>query len=122
MSKVEEPKVDLLRRQDDKIMANVTIDIRTMKIDIKDIKKQQSTISDKVDKINNTLDGDKEHYIDGIVDKVHRLEKNDKWVSEIRSNMKFLWFLATLLGINTLQTLIPLLVKLAAAIKVMAKF
>ena len=71
-------------------------------------------IGEKVDRTNAVLDGDKDHYIEGVIDKVERHEQTVKTVNVILENAKFFWAIMGVLGVSSVASLIDIIQKVLA--------
>lgn len=95
-------------------MQSLQDDIKQVEQKVEFVSYKQKELSDKLDKTNSILEGDKEHHIEGLVEKVERHEKTIDWVEEIRSGGRLLWVVLGVLGLNTLSNLLDFISKVGA--------
>lgn len=95
-------------------MAELQNQIKDIGDNVAFIRYQQGELKDQLNKTNSILEGDKEHHIEGLIEKVERHEQTVGWVDEIRSGGRLLWFVLGILGINTVSNLLDFISKVSA--------
>lgn len=95
-------------------MTNIQSDVTEIKVTLESVVDNQKILFDSVNKTNRLLEGDREHYIEGMIDKVERHEKTVQTVNTILANAKFFWAMMSVLGISSVASLIDLVQKVFA--------